>query len=766
MKKKRTPWRQGLSACLALLLCLTLLPAAAFADGTEDTPDSTDVPVSADIESSTPVTFAEESGSADNADSTDIEINEENFPDEDFRSFVRQYDGNSNDKLSQSELDAVKTMDCHYKSITDLKGIEHFTKLTTLQCYANHLTTLDLSNLTELRVLGCSSNQLTSLDLSKNTELTTLECQINKLSTLNIRNCTKLTELNCHHNQLTELDVSNNTKLTKLECWGNKLTTLDVSNLTELCTLSCASGKDSSSAGNQISTLTLTNTPKLTYLYCNDNKLTTLDVSNNPALDELYCKNNQLTELDVSNNSALTDLDCRGNQLTTLDVSNNTNLWKLRCDNNQLTALNLEACPVGQLSCQNNQYPITVDSTRQFDLTSLKQYGLNASRMNILSGGTVTGNILTVDSDATKVTYEYDVTGDGYYWTYHPFTLVVTPPTCSLSQKDDYQFPTLTYGYDTVSPHSITITNIGEEATKELTVTVSTSSFEASERVIPSIPVGGSATFTVQPVSGLTPGDYTGTVTVSAGHEQYRFQVSQTVETAGQVAAPVISPNGGAFDQTLDVTLSCATPGATIYYTIDGSDVNANSLRYTGPITLTENTTIKARAMAEYMDASETVTAEFTKNSAPDPDAPDDGDDPDDSDPDDDDGDSSDKEDVVADYTLTFQTNGGSKIAKLTTAKGTKVNLKKYKTTRDGYQFTGWYSDEALTNQITSVKLTKNTTVYAGWKAVNETDADAKTNVPKTGDNSNTTLWLVLLLASGFGVAGTVVYGKRRNNAK
>ena len=62
------------------------------------------------------------------------------------------------------------------------------------------------------------------------------------------------------------------------------------------------------------------------------------------------------------------------------------------------------------------------------------------------------------------------------------------------------------------------------------------------------------------------------------------------------------------------------------------------------------------------------------------------------------------------------------------------------------------------------MKLTKNTTVYAGWKAVSETDADAQTNVPKTGDNSNTTLWLVLLLASGFGVAGTAVYGKRRNN--
>lgn len=69
----------------------------------------------------------------------------------------------------------------------------------------------------------------------------------------------------------------------------------------------------------------------------------------------------------------------------------------------------------------------------------------------------------------------------------------------------------------------------------------------------------------------------------------------------------------------------------------------------------------------------------------------------------------------VSSYTLTFETNGGSTIDKLSKTSGTVIDLSTYKSTRDGYDFDGWYSDQALTAQITSVTLTKNTTVYAKW---------------------------------------------------
>ena len=70
---------------------------------------------------------------------------------------------------------------------------------------------------------------------------------------------------------------------------------------------------------------------------------------------------------------------------------------------------------------------------------------------------------------------------------------------------------------------------------------------------------------------------------------------------------------------------------------------------------------------------------------------------------------------VTTKYTLSFDTNGGSAIAKVTKAKGTTVDLGQYVPTREGYTFAGWYSDEALTQKVTSVKLNANTTVYAKW---------------------------------------------------
>ena len=70
---------------------------------------------------------------------------------------------------------------------------------------------------------------------------------------------------------------------------------------------------------------------------------------------------------------------------------------------------------------------------------------------------------------------------------------------------------------------------------------------------------------------------------------------------------------------------------------------------------------------------------------------------------------------VTTKYTLSFDTNGGSAIAKVTKEKGTTVDLGQYVPTREGYTFAGWYSDEALTQKVTSVKLNANTTVYAKW---------------------------------------------------
>ena len=227
-----------------------------------------------------------------------------------------------------------------------------------IKCSNKGITNLKgIEYFTSLNILLCTDNQLTALDVSENTALTELDCCFNKLTALDVSKNTALTGLYCNTNRLTSLDVSKNTALLYLTCVVNQLTSLDVSKNTAL-----------------------------TELNCSINELTSLDVSKNTALTKLYCYNNQLTTLDVSKNTALTYLDCRNNQLTSLDISNTD---------------------MSGLDCDGNIYQIVVDNDRTFDLSTLPG-NFNVAKASDWSGGTVSGNMLTVDSGKDTVTYKYD----------------------------------------------------------------------------------------------------------------------------------------------------------------------------------------------------------------------------------------------------------------------------------------------------------------------------------------------------------------------
>ncbi len=73
-------------------------------------------------------------------------------------------------------------------------------------------------------------------------------------------------------------------------------------------------------------------------------------------------------------------------------------------------------------------------------------------------------------------------------------------------------------------------------------------------------------------------------------------------------------------------------------------------------------------------------------------------------------------------YTLSFETDGGTALSRISRAKNTTVDLTNYITEKNGYIFEGWYTDKEFNNPITSVKLTDNTTVYAKWTKETETD--------------------------------------------
>lgn len=63
------------------------------------------------------------------------------------------------------------------------------------------------------------------------------------------------------------------------------------------------------------------------------------------------------------------------------------------------------------------------------------------------------------------------------------------------------------------------------------------------------------------------------------------------------VEKPVFSVEAGSFTEAQSVEITCATEGATIYYTTDGSEPTAESTEYTGAIAISETTTLKAIAI-------------------------------------------------------------------------------------------------------------------------------------------------------------------------
>ena len=67
-------------------------------------------------------------------------------------------------------------------------------------------------------------------------------------------------------------------------------------------------------------------------------------------------------------------------------------------------------------------------------------------------------------------------------------------------------------------------------------------------------------------------------------------------------------------------------------------------------------------------------------------------------------------------YTLRFETGGGSDIPSVQGTYNTYIDLTKYFPTWRGHTFIGWYSERSLMNKVSGVYLTKDMTVYSGWR--------------------------------------------------
>ena len=336
---------------------------------------------------------------AETSSPSGIILNDENFPDKNFRMVLSQNFG-----ISEGEdllVGNVNTtlLNLEENNIANLRGIEYFTMLETLYCYNNQLTALDVSKNTELKYLSCYSNQIkgTAMDALVASLPTVEEGVFYVINTKDANEenvCTKSQVAVAKEKGWTVYNYNGNS-YNRQEYEGSdpniKAVILNAANFPDTNFRAALASKFGISEGDEITEAKIAATTSinvyndkiadltgiehftaLTELWCSDNQLTSLDVSKNTALRKLDCGSNQLTSLDVSKNTALTYLQCWYNQLTSLDVSKNTALTDLTCSRNQLTSLDVSKnTALTELVCSSN--PLTsLDVSKNTALKTLE----------------------------------------------------------------------------------------------------------------------------------------------------------------------------------------------------------------------------------------------------------------------------------------------------------------------------------------------------------------------------------------------------------
>ena len=249
-----------------------------------------------------------------------IAINKTNFPDDRFRSIVtRQYDSNSDGKLSAGEINFITQISVEGESVYNLQGIEYFKELTALYCSRNMLSELNLNGNPKITILRCGGNNIKNLDLRKNTKITELLCEGCLLDSLNIQNCKELVYLDCSGNHLKSIDISNCPKIERLICSGNQIESVEISANKSITYFDCSK--------NSIKNIDIRNHPSLSSLLCTRNSgLTTIAARSCQNLKEIICSECGLSSLDIVGCSILSKLDCRSNSLLSLDLNGCHNL--------------------------------------------------------------------------------------------------------------------------------------------------------------------------------------------------------------------------------------------------------------------------------------------------------------------------------------------------------------------------------------------------------------------------------------------------------
>jgi alpha-tubulin suppressor-like RCC1 family protein len=152
-------------------------------------------------------------------------------------------------------------------------------------------------------------------------------------------------------------------------------------------------------------------------------------------------------------------------------------------------------------------------------------------------------------------------------------------------------------------------------STQNVTVTGTTTGASLHYTLDGSSPTESSPTVTS---GGTVPVSQSSTLKVTAfrglGWNPSDVKVGTYYISQGTVAAPVATPAAGTYTSAQTVTLSSSTVGATLRYTLDGSEPTSSSSVFTAPLLIDGTVTLKAKAFLSNWASSSTLSASYTIN--------------------------------------------------------------------------------------------------------------------------------------------------------
>jgi hypothetical protein len=192
-----------------------------------------------------------------------------------------------------------------------------------------------------------------------------------------------------------------------------------------------------------------------------------------------------------------------------------------------------------------------------------------------------------------------------------PFTLAWSATIKAIALSNGYSPSSITTTYYTIQSAAPNISPTSGTFNSPQVVTLSditpgTSFYYTTNGSNPSI----SSTLYTGPITVST----TATIKAVAVSNGYSPSSITTAYYTIQALAPAISPRSGAFTTPQLVTLLDSTPGVSIYYTINGSNPSTSATLYTGPITVSSSTTIRAMAAGNSYAPSSVTVAFYTIN--------------------------------------------------------------------------------------------------------------------------------------------------------